>query len=691
MLNKRNRTRSGSDLEKVSAKKQKVEVVEEEEDDFKMFGIDDSIKKKLNDKSILSLFEVQKKVFKPIYKGKNVVVASLTGSGKTLSFVLPLIQKYKNEEMFNQTKPVILVIAPTRELSIQVGREFSELSNEHLKYKVVMVYGGVSIEDQIYKLRAGCDIIVGTPGRIIDMIDRGDLYLKRVQTVVLDEADKMLSMGFTEQIDEIFKKIYETKKEEDKVQVCLFSATIERWVMDVATKIMKGHKHEFIDLVKNLEGRTPKTVQHLAVKGMKHDRVMTIADLILCYGGKNKATIVFVNTKRECSELMLSDKIKQEVQIVHGDINQKQREVTIEGFKKGKFKCLIATDVASRGLDIPMVDLVIQSEPPKEIDSYIHRAGRTARAGRTGTCITLYTKMTEGLITRIEQKAKIKFKKIGAPQRSELIEASNRDIKFALNNIDEGVAAMFTKSAQALIEEFGAENSIARLFAYVSGHTEKMKSRSVICGAEGWVTYIVKCTAKFNHVGYMWSLFKRIIPEEIKNKIRGLKPFKNMDGCVFDFPEEGHKDFENIIFNDKLHGTSYTLSQTDTLPELVDEEPIAYVGPSYGNHRGNNSGGGSYGNGNRSSGGNRREGRLDIFMGNLPFDANDGSIKQWIEKNGVTASDIEVRMVMDKETGTQKGFAFASTYDKSVLDKIVALNGKMFNSRALRINEAAQR
>jgi len=231
-----------------------------------------------------------------------------------------------------------------------------------LKFKTVLIYGGVSIDDQIHKLRAGVDVVVGTPGRIIDMIERKQLELKDIRNVVLDEADKMLSMGFQEQIEEIFKYIYEKRK---KTQVCLFSATIESWVKDMAKKITQNEECVFVDLVKNLAGRTPKTVQHLAVKCLKSDRITTIADLILCYGGKNKATIVFVNTKRECNELMISDKIKQEVQIIHGDINQNQRSATIEGFKNGKFKCLIATDVASRGLDIPMVDLVIQSDPPK--------------------------------------------------------------------------------------------------------------------------------------------------------------------------------------------------------------------------------------------------------------------------------------------------------------------------------------
>ena len=168
----------------------------------------------------------------------------------------------------------------------------------------------------------------------------------------------------------------------------------------------------------------------------------------MTYGGTNKATIVFVNTKRECNDLMISDKIRQEVQIIHGDIVQKQREATIEGFKKGKFKCLIATDVASRGLDIPTVDLVIQSEPQKEIDTYIHRAGRTARAGRSGVCVTLYSKFTEGLLTRIEQKCKFKFTKKGAPQRKDIIESSIRDIKQSISSLDDLVVQPFSESAE---------------------------------------------------------------------------------------------------------------------------------------------------------------------------------------------------------------------------------------------------
>jgi len=501
-----------------------------------------------------------------------------------------------------------------------------------------------------------------------------------------------------------------------QTQVCLISATIENWVKDVANRIMinkhddqldeKECKPVFIDLVKDLGGRTPKTVQHLAVNSMKADRVMTIADLILTYGGKTKATIVFVNTKRECNDLMISDKIRQEVQIIHGDINQKQREATIEGFKKGKFKCLVATDVASRGLDIPMVDLVIQSEPPKEIDTYIHRAGRTARAGRSGVCVTLFSKFTEGLLVRIEQKAKFKFTRKGAPQKKDIIDSSIRDIKHSISNLDDLVLKPFNDSAEQLIEEFGAVNAVSRLFAHVSGLTENIKSRSLLIGSEGFITYQIKYNSTFNHIGFVWSMLKRAIPEEIKGKIKGLKVFKSMDGCVFDFPEDQHSLFEEIVFNDKLHGSSYTLTKADTLPELLEQENVYGNNNSFGN-RGNSYGNNSYGNnsyGNRgnsfggsngrsfSAGANTRKGnpanKMDIFIGNLSSNTTDQTIQGFFQTNNIDISDCDLRLKTDQDTGSFKGFGFLSCYDENKYNNILKLAGRMIAGRAVRINDA---
>ena len=158
---------------------------EKEIDDFQKFNINTNIVERLKLKQIESLFEVQKKVYVPIYDGKNVIVASLTGSGKTLAFVLPTLMRYIDKMELNQNRPRILVMAPTRELSIQIGREYNDLSSKNLSFRTVLIYGGVSMDDQIDKLRNGCDIIVGTPGRIIDMIERGHLKVDKINTIYI--------------------------------------------------------------------------------------------------------------------------------------------------------------------------------------------------------------------------------------------------------------------------------------------------------------------------------------------------------------------------------------------------------------------------------------------------------------------------------------------------------------------------
>ena len=680
-----------------------------EPDDFETYKIDKNIVERLKLKQIESLFEVQKKVYNPVYSGKNVIVSSLTGSGKTLAFVLPTLMRYIDKNELNQTHPKILVLAPTRELSIQTGREYSDLSSKNLFFNTVLIYGGVSMDDQIMKLKNGCDIIVGTPGRVIDMIERGHLKIDKIQSLILDEADKMLDMGFEESITDIYQKIVSNNNEKEKekrdIQVLLFSATIEEWVRKVARKIIPKGDEIFIDLVKDLGNKTPKTVTHLAVQVIKSEKTTTIADLILCYGGKNKSTLVFVNTKKECSDLMISDKVKEEVQIIHGDINQAQREATLTAFRTGKVKCLVATDVASRGLDIPSVDLVIQSEPPKDIDSYIHRAGRTARAGRSGTCITLYTRYTECLLERIEQKAKIKIKRIGAPQKKDIIEASIRDTYKSLMSIDDSMIKLFSENAKKLIEEFGTENAVARLLAYVSGHTKNMKSRSLLCGAEGWITYQIKWKNKFQHVGYVWGFFKRILKEEIKAKIRGLRVVSTSDGCVFDFPEDDKEIFENILYNDKYYGINYTLEVPDDLPELQTLEEQRNRDSNNANNISNNSHSGFRPNNPTRQNRNlsfekkpmqmldhskfmKRKGRLDIFVGNLPYNADEMKLKEWFEKNGLKNMEFDVRIAMDKETGKPRGFGFVSVFDKDDVKDVLKLNGKEFNFRKLIINES---
>lgn len=256
----------------------------ESKHELENFGLSTEVAQKLREREINSLFEVQQKVFFPVFNGENVIVASLTGSGKTLSFILPTIERMKAKNRFSQTDPVAIVLAPTRELAIQIANEFNTLTNKSKSagffYKVLAVYGGTDIWEQKAQLKKGVDIIVGTPGRVLDLINRGDLKLGNMRMGILDEADKMLEMGFQEPIEEIFDNIY---KERSKLQVCLFSATIHKWVVDVSKKIMNHKEHTFVNLVKDLKGRCPVGVQHLAVNCLKSEKLTTIADLSKYY------------------------------------------------------------------------------------------------------------------------------------------------------------------------------------------------------------------------------------------------------------------------------------------------------------------------------------------------------------------------------------------------------------------------
>lgn len=201
----------------------------------------------------------------------------------------------------------------------------------------------------------------------------------------------MLKLGFKEDVDNILRKIRSQVKE---IQICLFSATIPRWVHEVSKEhLRKGFK--VMDLVGNLKKKTATNVNHLAINCPYHNRISALADILVCYGGTEGKTIVFAQTKNDANSLILSDKIKMDIEVMHGDIAQNQREVTMKRFKEGKFKVLVATDVASRGLDINDVELIIQLEPPMETETYIHRSGRTARAGKNGTCITFFTKKSQ--------------------------------------------------------------------------------------------------------------------------------------------------------------------------------------------------------------------------------------------------------------------------------------------------------
>lgn len=404
-----------------------------------------------------------------------------------------------------------MILAPTRELALQISKELTALKNNEREYNVLTVYGGTSLDEQTYHLRRGVDIFVGTCGRVIDHMKRGNFDFTSLRYAVLDEADQMLNLGFKENVEEIMDTIKSANLKD--LQCLMFSATIPRWVQTIAQTFLKPG-FATIDLVKDLKNKTSKTVAHLAINCPYQNRLSALADILICYGGGQ--TIVFTSTKKEANDLLLSEKIKKDIEVMHGDIAQNQREVTLKRFKEKKFNVLVATDVAARGLDIPSVDLVVQIEPPKDTETYIHRSGRTARAGRSGTCITFYTLKQKMLIQMIEQRAGIIFQKIGVPQPDDVIKASFRDTLKQLEEVDEKVVPIFEEAAAQMIEkeDGDAKKALCKTLALLSGHhKEIMMDRSMLNGQENMVTFQMVMEKPFYSVSMVWNVIKRYVPE----------------------------------------------------------------------------------------------------------------------------------------------------------------------------------
>ncbi|XP_005326022.1 nucleolar RNA helicase 2 [Ictidomys tridecemlineatus] len=506
--------------------------VEQKEGAFSNFPISEETIKLLKARGVTFLFPIQAKTFHHVYSGKDLIAQARTGTGKTFSFAIPLIEKLQSElqDRKRGRPPQVLVLAPTRELASQVSRDFSNITK---KLSVACFYGGTPYGGQIEKMRNGIDILVGTPGRIKDHLQNGKLDLSKLKHVVLDEVDQMLDMGFADQVEEILCVAYK-KDSEDNPQTLLFSATCPHWVFNVAKKYMKS-TYEQVDLIGKKTQKTAITVEHLAIKCHWTQRAAVIGDVIRVYSGHQGRTIIFCETKKEAQELSQNASIKQDAQSLHGDIPQKQREITLKGFRNGDFGVLVATNVAARGLDIPEVDLVVQSSPPKDVESYIHRSGRTGRAGRTGVCICFYQHKEEYQLVQVEQKAGIKFKRIGVPSATEIIKASSKDAIRLLDSVPPTAINHFKESAQKLIEEKGAVEALAAALAHISGATS-VDQRSLINSEAGFVTMILRCSIEMPNISYAWKELKEQLGEDIDSKVKGMVFLKGKLGVCFDVP-----------------------------------------------------------------------------------------------------------------------------------------------------------
>jgi ATP-dependent RNA helicase DDX21 len=278
------------------------------------------------------------------------------------------------------------------------------------EFQVLGIYGGDPISRQSSRLSRGVDIVVATPGRMIDMLDRGFISLGSIQVVCLDEADEMLKQGFQESIVTIFSKIKKQRKE--SIQTLLFSATFPEWVNTLSAKYQSSDT-EMIDLVPK-EGETPSTITHYLIDSSGSSPAQLVQKLISHFTSKDGRAIIFCETKRLVNDM--SEDLGDGCGMLHGDVRQQDREKVYREFKAGRITVVVATNVAARGLDFPDIQLVIQTEPPREVESFIHRAGRTGRAGKTGVNVLMYSSRQRYALDKIKSANRFAFKTLSSAE-----------------------------------------------------------------------------------------------------------------------------------------------------------------------------------------------------------------------------------------------------------------------------------
>jgi superfamily II DNA/RNA helicase len=342
---------------------------------FSDLNIEPDIIEALTNKGILEPFPIQEQTIPLALSGQDIIGQAKTGTGKTFGFGLPIIQRLGLDP---EPGVKALVVVPTRELCVQVTEDL-EMATANRKTMVASIYGGKAYEGQIEQIKAGAQIIVGTPGRLIDLANQKILSLASVQEIVLDEADKMLDLGFLPDVEKIFSKVPAIR------HTMLFSATMPGPIVTLARRFMSNPIH--IRATDPDEGLTQANINHLVYRAHALDKDEVIAR-ILQADGRGK-TVIFTRTKRAASRLQeeLADRGFPAVS-VHGDMSQEARERSMAAFKAGKKDIMIATDVAARGIDVDDVTHVINHTIPEDDKTYLHRAGRTGRAGKTGIAVT---------------------------------------------------------------------------------------------------------------------------------------------------------------------------------------------------------------------------------------------------------------------------------------------------------------
>lgn len=363
---------------------------------FSDLGLNRTLSRKCESLDFNEPTPIQKRAIPAILNGADLIGCAETGTGKTAAFLLPTIQK-----LASQNKPGmrVLIVAPTRELVTQITQSYIELSTK--KLRCVSIIGGANMNKQINALRRGVSVIIATPGRLLDHIRRGTVRLSKVDTLILDEADRMLDMGFLPAIRDILKEVPKER------QTLLFSATVSDSIKTLAYSIM--NKPEVVEVSR--QNRTARTVKQQAYSVAANSKIALLLNLLET--NNYERVIVFTRTKRGADRIAhILSKRELSANRIHSNRSQSQRETALRDFKRGKTRIMVATDIASRGIDVDSVSHVINYDVPQAPEDYVHRVGRTGRAGNQGRAITLVTPIDEMSMRDIEKLTKQKVERI---------------------------------------------------------------------------------------------------------------------------------------------------------------------------------------------------------------------------------------------------------------------------------------
>ena len=398
--------------------------------------IDERILRAVTELGFEQMTPIQEQAIPIFMSGQDIIGQAQTGTGKTAAFGIPILQKIDPEDRSLQA----VILCPTRELAMQAADQFRKFSKYMHGIKVLPIYGGQDIVKQIKNLKGGVQIVVGTPGRVMDHMRRHTLRMETVHTVVLDEADEMLNMGFREDIETILKEMPENR------QTGLFSATMPKPILDITKTYQKDAA--FIKM-------TPKEVTIPLIKQAyyqvrRQDKEEVLCRLIDYYDPKR--ALIFCNTKRMVDELTEHLKARgYEVEGLHGDLSQHQRDTVMNLFRSGRANILIATDVAARGIDVSDVEAVYNFDVPEDIEYYVHRIGRTGRAGKTGRSFTLVVGREIYKVRDIERICHTKIRERKIPNAADIMERKAKKILQEAENVIE--TEDVSRAAEYILDE----------------------------------------------------------------------------------------------------------------------------------------------------------------------------------------------------------------------------------------------